>query len=94
MYRKEGKLTEANAYWGTIMKKMLFIGVAIFTVCISSLTFAQAGDKFILLASTIGPVDAESSSSGKQFREGDRHSGAARGCWDRREALKLPNREC
>jgi tungstate transport system substrate-binding protein len=40
------------------MKKLLFLFIAALTVSISSLTFAQAGDKFILLASTIGPIDA------------------------------------
>jgi tungstate transport system substrate-binding protein len=40
------------------MKKMFFLFITALTVSISSLTFAQAGDKFILLASTIGPIDA------------------------------------
>lgn len=40
------------------MKKILFIWMLCLAVSVSSLTFAQAGDRFILLASTIGPVDA------------------------------------
>lgn len=40
------------------MKKLFFVCIACLAVSISSLTFAQAGEKFILLASTIGPIDA------------------------------------
>jgi tungstate transport system substrate-binding protein len=40
------------------MKKLLILFIAALFVSISSLTFALPGDKFILLASTIGPIDA------------------------------------
>jgi len=40
------------------MKKLFFVCLVCLAVSISALTFAQAEDKFILLASTIGPVDA------------------------------------
>ena len=40
------------------MKKLLFAGLVLVALSISAQTFAQAEDKFILLASTIGPVDA------------------------------------
>jgi len=39
-------------------KKLLFAGLVLVALSISALTVAQAEDKFILLASTIGPVDA------------------------------------
>lgn len=71
------------------MKKMLFICMAILAVSISGLTFAQAGDKFILLASTIGPVDAGivpllENSFEKETGIRVRHVGAGTG-----EALKI-----
>ena len=40
------------------MKKLFFFCLVCLAVSISGSTFVQAGDKFILLASTIGPVDA------------------------------------
>jgi tungstate transport system substrate-binding protein len=40
------------------MKKLFFVCLVCLAVSISGSTFVQAGDKFILLASTIGPVDA------------------------------------
>ncbi|HEX2768305.1 MAG TPA: substrate-binding domain-containing protein [Geobacteraceae bacterium] len=40
------------------MKKLFFVWLVCLAVSISGLTFARAEDKFILLASTIGPVDA------------------------------------
>jgi len=39
-------------------KKLLFAGLVLVALSISARTFARAEDKFILLASTIGPVDA------------------------------------
>jgi len=39
-------------------KKLLFAGLVLVALSISALTVARAEDKFILLASTIGPVDA------------------------------------
>jgi tungstate transport system substrate-binding protein len=71
------------------MKKMLIICMTIFAVSISGLTFVQAGDKFILLASTIGPVDAGivpllENSFEKETGIRVRHVGAGTG-----EALKI-----
>ncbi len=40
------------------MKKLLFVGLLCFGLIFPALTFAQGADKFVLMASTIGPVDA------------------------------------
>jgi tungstate transport system substrate-binding protein len=43
---------------GKAMKKLIFACLVCLAVSVSGLTLAQAEEKFILLASTIGPVDA------------------------------------
>jgi tungstate transport system substrate-binding protein len=71
------------------MKKLFFVSLLCLALLIPSLTFAQDGNKFILLASTIGPVDAGIVSVLEDRFEKDtgirvRHVGAGTG-----EALKI-----
>ncbi|HET6418512.1 MAG TPA: substrate-binding domain-containing protein [Geobacteraceae bacterium] len=40
------------------MKRLLFVGLLCFVLGFPALIFAQGADKFVLMASTIGPVDA------------------------------------
>ncbi len=40
------------------MKKLLFVALLCFAFVFPAFTFAQGADKFVLMASTIGPVDA------------------------------------
>ncbi len=40
------------------MKKLLFVALLCFALVFPALAFAQGADKFVLMASTIGPVDA------------------------------------
>jgi tungstate transport system substrate-binding protein len=73
----------------TTMKKLFFVSLLCMTLLFPSLLFAQQGNQFILMASTIGPIDSGIVSVLEQKFEKDtgirvRHVGAGTGA-----ALKM-----